>query len=205
MNKYIDELAGYLTRLNKSDLADTIEYYREYLIDGNFNNYDACVSELGTPRALANKILADESINTEHSDSTKYNEHDNTNSTMTIWLIIIAILGSPVWIPITGAVIILIIAMLIIAIAILLTLGAIIVSGIGSFFIVVFWSITNLMNHLIVSLLLFGLSLASLGISILLIPFTVGIARLLMKLIKSVSISLYKKTVRRNNAEKRRG
>jgi uncharacterized membrane protein len=80
MKVYLEKLHAMLGSLNTADRDESMDYYREYLEDGHFTKYNDCVKELGTPRALSKKILADYSINNS-------NQHHISNI-KTTWLII---------------------------------------------------------------------------------------------------------------------
>ena len=62
MNDYIQAIEKLLGQLTTAEQQDVVEYYREYLLDAGIETYQQAVDELGTPRSLARKVLADYSI-----------------------------------------------------------------------------------------------------------------------------------------------
>lgn len=66
MNKVIDnyilQLKQNLVNLPNSDMQDVVEFYQEFLLDGNYHNESEIIAELGTPKQLARKIMADYSV-----------------------------------------------------------------------------------------------------------------------------------------------
>ncbi len=64
MNDYIEEFRSLLGQLSQDERDEAVDFYTEYLQDGGYDSYDACVRELGTPHQLARKVLADYSIRT---------------------------------------------------------------------------------------------------------------------------------------------
>ncbi|MEJ6401150.1 DUF1700 domain-containing protein [Nicoliella lavandulae] len=203
MNRYIEELSTYLKRLDPVDLEDSIDYYSNYLEDGGFTTYNDCVTELGTPKSLANKILADDSINT--IDGSRMDNKRNHNSTLSIWLIIAAIAGSPLWLPLAFGALMVIFGMIVTAIALVVSILLVVFSGFISSIIIFGWALIHLSTNFMLSLLLIGVSMISFGIVLLLIPFIIKFSKRLIHWIQKTSIWFYQKTVKRNNAEKKRG
>ncbi|WP_300562932.1 DUF1700 domain-containing protein [Companilactobacillus sp.] len=106
VDEYINEFASFLKQLDESERSDVSEFYREYLIDGNFTTSDAIINELGTPKHLARKVLADYSIkmseeNYQHVDSGDISDNQKMkrNANMII-MIIVAIFATPILIPV---------------------------------------------------------------------------------------------------------
>ena len=62
MENYLAELEQLLHQLHHSDKEEAMNFYREYVMDADLVTYEQCISELGTPKQLSRKILADYSI-----------------------------------------------------------------------------------------------------------------------------------------------
>ncbi|MEB3365738.1 DUF1700 domain-containing protein [Lactobacillus sp. R2/2] len=62
IDNYILQLKQYLIDLPNSDLKDVVQFYQEFLLDGNYHNEADIITELGTPKQLARKIMADYSV-----------------------------------------------------------------------------------------------------------------------------------------------
>ena len=59
IDDYIAELEQNLVDLPAKDREDVVEFYREFLLDGDFVRRSTIEAELGTPKQLAINILAD--------------------------------------------------------------------------------------------------------------------------------------------------
>lgn len=104
MHDYIQAVQKLLGQLTTAEQQEVVEYYREYLLDAGIETYEQAVDELGTPRSLARKVLADYSIKAseqieDHTES-RSTVQATKNNVRTVWLIILALLSTPVTIPI---------------------------------------------------------------------------------------------------------
>ncbi|WEV70947.1 DUF1700 domain-containing protein [Lactobacillus sp. ESL0785] len=97
INDYILEVEGNLSALPKQDRKDVIEFYREFLLDGEFNDRTAIEKELGTPQQLARKIVGDYSVNESGETNTEHSTTPSSSSSnvKTIWHIIVGICAVP--------------------------------------------------------------------------------------------------------------
>lgn len=55
---YIQDLASYLTNLPQEEREDALFYYEQYIYEGKLTDGQA-VSEFGTPKQLARRLVAD--------------------------------------------------------------------------------------------------------------------------------------------------
>lgn len=62
MDQYLEELRKYLSKYNSEDADGALEFYTDYLTDGPFSTYEDCVNDLGMPKFLTRKIMAEHSI-----------------------------------------------------------------------------------------------------------------------------------------------
>jgi len=181
IDSYIDEFKIYLHQLSDKEQQDVIEFYQEYMIDANLQNYDTIINELGTPKHLARKVLADYSIkmseeNYENVDNGQMtsNERFSKNLKM-IGLVILALMASPVAILI--AVILIPLILLFFGLAIFCVLlflffvAMSVVGRIGAIFMglaVVFQSFSTTVFYV-------GVGLLILGIDFFLIPVVIAL------------------------------
>ena len=86
--KYMQMLRRYLRKLPDDEIDDIVEFYSEYLADAGIDTKAEIEQELGTPRQLALKILADHSIKEDQRVVSK-------TKIKTTWLIILALLATP--------------------------------------------------------------------------------------------------------------
>lgn len=210
VDEYINDFEVYLKQLDKTERADVTEFYREYIIDANLTNIDEIINELGTPKHLARKVLADYSIkmsedNYQHveSGSVTDNEKMKKNVSMIV-LIILAVLASPVLIPV-GIVLIGIAVMFVllaiffgllfvflVALSVVVAI-AMIVAGIA----VVFQSFTT-------TILYVGIGLAVLGLDFILIPLIISFFKWVFDVLVMFFRWIGKKLLNGRNAPKRR-
>lgn len=204
MNKFIDELAEHLGQLSVEERQDAVEFYSEYLQDGNFTEYDDAVKELGTPKQLARKILADYSI--KESDAAKDSNGQKKkpkSDVKTIWLIILALLSTPVTIPLAIGLVAagfgVIIGILGIIFAFVMILGSLIIlAGIA-----IFAGITVLSAEVWTGIYYLGMGLAILGLFVVAVPIGKWLIDLLVHWTSVLSKWVYEKVVPKNRAEKR--
>ncbi|WEV38404.1 DUF1700 domain-containing protein [Lactobacillus sp. ESL0680] len=98
INDYILEVEENLSSLPLGDRNDVLEFYREFLLDGDFQNRAAIEKELGTPQQLARKIVADYVINDQPETGTTAATEDTASSSQslhTIWRIFVGICAIP--------------------------------------------------------------------------------------------------------------
>lgn len=200
MNHYMEEFKSLLDQLTVDERTEVTHFYQECLQDGHFDSYNACVKELGTPRQLARKILADYSIKASTAPRTTSSKND----VKTIWLILLALFSSPVAIPlivVAGALLVAVIAVA----------GALIISLIAIFFAAVIsglWSaaigVSTILIQVWTGLFYLGIGLSFIGILVMLVPaFKNSIDRLIHKM-TLFSKWLYDQIIPKNQAEKKR-
>ncbi|WEV50803.1 DUF1700 domain-containing protein [Lactobacillus sp. ESL0731] len=98
INDYILEVEENLSSLPLGDRNDVLEFYREFLLDGDFQNRAAIEKELGTPQQLARKIVADYVINDQPETEATDRAEDTASSSQslhTIWRIFVGICAIP--------------------------------------------------------------------------------------------------------------
>ncbi|NLR10611.1 MULTISPECIES: DUF1700 domain-containing protein [Lactobacillaceae] len=132
MNDYIKEVERLIGQLTTGEQQDVVEYYREYLMDAGLETYQQAVDELGTPKSLARKVLADYSIRLSEqsqqgtTQTSRATAQAAKNNVRTVWLIVLALLSTPVTIPILIVVAALLFAMIAV-------LGSLIVAALAVF------------------------------------------------------------------------
>ena len=129
-NQFMEELRLKLKSLPKKDLEDALSYYEEYFEDAQINDYVDVEAELGSPSNVASQILSDYAIKDfEIKDKPK---RFNFSA---VWFIILAVLASPIALPLGFAFIAVIISLVLAMVSIVLAFGsagvAIILGGIS--------------------------------------------------------------------------
>lgn len=118
-NQFIKELRYKLRSLPEYELNDALSYYEEYFEDAQVDSYVNVETELGSTSSIASQILSDYAVKDLNLEN-----NNKTFNISSVWFIILAILASPIALPI-GFSFIIIIASLIFTIAILVvSLGA---------------------------------------------------------------------------------
>lgn len=171
--EYLAKLDKYLHRLPKEDYQEAMDYFREYFEEAGSENEAQVIAELGTPKEAAQDIISrllDEKVGDKEKTS-------RSRVTM-VWLAILAIMATPVAIPLAlflFSVIIAIFVLGVAAIAVVLSLGiAFLTSGIYMLF--DSWSYLNISFS--TTALSFGLGLLALGLSLLALLTTGAICKI---------------------------
>lgn len=183
IDSYIDEFAIYLHPLDDKEKQDVLEFYREYIIDANLQTSDAIINELGTPKHLARKVLADYSIkmseenyqNVNNGQMTS-NERFSKNLKM-IGLVILALMASPVAILIAIILIPLILLFLglgvLFVLLFLFTIAMSVVGGIGA----IFMGLSVIFQSFGTTIFYVGIGLLILGVDFFVIPIIVALLK----------------------------
>lgn len=203
MNEFVDELKTYLSPLTAEEQADVLQFYLEYLEDSNLTTYKQAVSELGTPRQVARKILADYSIRASEQPEPEPTATKSKRDVKTIWLIILAIFSTPITIPIAIVIFFVILAIVVSVAAVLfgvaLSLIAVLLAAVVSIFI----GFTLLSASLWTALYYIGIGLLIIGGYMIIIPVIKWIVELIIHWLSIFFKWLYSKVVHANKAEKR--
>lgn len=171
---YLKKLRSKLHRLPTHEIDAALIYYEEYFDEAGQENEQDVIEKLGPPSQVAAQILADFAI--KDLDAKPPSTKKNVS---TIWLIILAILSAPLSLPLLAVAVALIISVGAIVfsfvISVIAIVGSILLSGVVAF-ISGFFIITE---HWPTALLFTGFGLVATGIGILLTPAT---ARLIKKI-----------------------
>lgn len=203
MDRYIDELTSYLHNLSMDERQNAVDFYREYLQDGGFKDYDAAVSELGLPKQLARKILADYSIKENESvtDNDKRVKKSKSDA-KTIWLIVLALLSTPVTIPLAIALVLVGIGVIIAVVGIIFGLAMMLIGLVVMAFGSLFAGVTLLPASLWTGMYYLGIGLAVLGIFTVAVPIGKWFIDLVIHITSTISKWIYSKVVPKNRGRK---
>ena len=186
--EYIAKLTKYLRKLPQKDYEEALEYFMEYFEEAGPENEAQVIAELGTPKEAAHEVISrllDEKIIEDKSSL--------RNKTTILWVAILAILASPVALPIllfflAMLLILLLIIFAVIVSALALTF-ALLISGVYTFF-----TSFSLLNISLASTLFGGgLGLLMFGGALLLLLISFEICKLIVKLITLLIKWLIKK------------
>ncbi|KXT73186.1 DUF1700 domain-containing protein [Streptococcus gallolyticus] len=159
---YLAKLDKYLRKLPKEDYQEAMDYFSEYFEEAGPENEAQVIAELGTPKEAARDIISrllDEKIIDQ--------EKTPKSRVSMVWLAILAVIITPVALPLALVLflaVITILALGVAAIAVVLSFGvAFLTSGIYMLF--DSWSYLNISFS--ATALSFGLGLLALGLSLL--------------------------------------
>ncbi len=186
---YLKALRANIKNVPADEAANIIQYYSEYFDEAGAENAAKVIEELGPPKQLATKVCADYAIReVEQGTGTKNIKKKASNT----WLIVLAVIGSPVWFPLALAVAVVLIALMVAAIMVLVAFGitaaAAILTGvlmICSGFVAAFSSLPTMAVFVGGGFMIIGVGILSiiaiLGIIKLLELMFVGIAKLCIR------------------------
>lgn len=209
MDKYMQEFKSYLNQLSDHEFSEVVDFYMEYLQDGGFETYEACVAELGTPKQLARKVLADYSIRLldapeKEKTTMRSRVQQSTTQVHTIWLIVLAILSTPLTIPLGIAVLATLFAVFVAGAAIVFSIVVTIIALLFAAVVVLGIGIAIIGQSLSTGLFYIGGAIASLGLFLICVPVINWFIRGVIHATLSFSQWLYSKLNRKNRAEERR-
>ena len=186
--EYIAKLTKYLRKLPQQDYEEAIEYFMEYFEEAGPENEARVIAELGTPKEAAHEVISrllEEKI-VEDKSSLR-------NKTTILWIAILAVLASPVALPILLFFLAMIVTLLMIIFAVIVTAlaltFALLISGVYTFF----TSFSLLSVSLASTLFGGGLGLLMFGGALLLLLISFEICKLIVKLIALLMKWLIKK------------
>lgn len=191
-NEFLDQLSQLLLDISPEERDEALAYYREYIEDAGFENEDAVLEELGTPKEVADEIksgilnknnpdIHTSSGNVKHSPKPYTSESGQQPSGKktkgrNIAVILLAVIGvlllSPLLLGIIGSVLGVVVGFFAAAVGILLALG---VAGIVCFLVgivLIIWGIGTLFSNPAVGLGLIGAGLIVTALGILLLLLT---------------------------------
>ena len=186
--EYIAKLTKYLRKLPQKDYEEALEYFMEYFEEAGPENEAQVIAELGTAKEAAHEVISrllDEKIIEEKSSL--------RNKTTILWIAILAVLASPVALPILLFFLAMIMTLLMIIFAVIVTAlaltFALLISGVYTFF-----TSFSLLNVSLASTLFGGgLGLLMFGGALLLLLISFEICKLIVKLITLLIKWLIKK------------
>ena len=186
--EYIAKLTKYLRKLPQKDYEEALESFMEYFEEAGPENEARVIAELGTPKEAAHEVISrllEEKI-VEDKSSLR-------NKTAILWIAILAVLASPVALPILLFFLAMIMTLLMIIFAVIVTAlaltFALLISGVYTFF----TSFSLLSVSLASTLFGGGLGLLMFGGALLLLLISFEICKLIVKLITLLIKWLIKK------------
>ncbi|EQC68233.1 Integral membrane protein (putative) [Streptococcus sp. HSISB1] len=124
-SEYLAKLDKYLKKLPKEDYLEAMDYFREYFDEAGPENEEEVIAELGTPKEAAHDI-----ISRLLNEKIVEDEKTPKNRAVIFWIAILAILASPVALPLIFLLLMIIVAIVAVVVSILV---AVIALGVGLF------------------------------------------------------------------------
>lgn len=187
-NQFIEELRNKLRRLPQREIDNAISYYIEYFEDASIGDDVNVVSEFGSPSSIASQILVDYAIK-DNKESRKFEK----SGISSIWFIVIAILASPIALPLALAMIILLFVPVIIigalTFAFIVTTVALIFSG----FATSIAGISVILSDFSTTILFVGTGMVLIGVGLLFLVMVLFLSSKSIKLISSACSKLLNK------------
>lgn len=191
MNKeeFLRELEKKLRKLPKEEKETALIYYEEYLDDAGKENEEKAIKEIGTPSTIASQIMANYIV----KETTSKKEENLKHSFSTSWIVILAILASPIALPIAIAIITLIFVAWIVIISFWITGVALVISG-GIY---IFLSVMVLVQDVSLATFVIGCGMVALGSGI---AVTIGSSNLFIKYSSWITSKLSKLLLRKEKS-----
>jgi len=203
MTAYLDQFAALLIQLAADERDEVINFYREYLLDAGIQDYDDCVAELGTPKQLARKVLADYSIRFNENLTEETTKRQKSRAGVrAIWLVVLALLSTPITIPALIVIFAVLVAVAAVVFAIAVTIVALVAAVTMLALSAVTAGIGVFTQSIWVSLFYIGSGLAIIGVELLFLPLVVWFVGLIIQGVSTVVQRLYHRFVKRNRAER---
>lgn len=117
-NEYLSTLQRNLKNVPADEVSNIMAFYQEYFEDAGPENEAKVIAELGAPEMLAVKASANYVMNDIHNRDEE-NKNRKKSSVTNLWILILAICGSPIWFPLG-------IAVAIVAFALVIAIGSVI-------------------------------------------------------------------------------
>ena len=203
MNDYLSKFNALLVQLTDDERDEVVECYREYLLDAAIANYDDCVAELGTPKQLARKVLADYSIRFNENLNANTSKRQKSQATVrTIWLIVLALLSTPITIPALIVILAVFFALAVTVFAFVIAAGAILIGVTILAFAMLTAGIGIFGQSLWVALFYLGSGLAIISAELLVLPLFIWLISVILQGIAKIVQNLYHRFVKKNRAER---
>ena len=204
IDDYISELEQNLVDLPAKDREDVVEFYREFLLDGDFVRRSTIEAELGTPKQLAINIMADYSTKEDSAPAKPETPKSNLKAS---WYILLGICAAPIGIPLILAILFVIFFLL----AVFFGLFFALVAFLFKFFVGGGLNFLKSLSLLFTSdwptgYVYLGKSLICIGVILLLMPFIIKLGKILIakctQIIRNLGKNLLKKNYFQTSSEK---
>lgn len=131
--EYLYDLRKRLRKLPPHEVNQAMSYYEEYFAEAGPDGEAELINRLGTPAQVASAIISDYAL----KDMSNVGEsHSKGSGVKTMWIVIIAVLASPIAIPLAvvllAVVIVLLVALFSVYFALLASALAMVIAGVAT-------------------------------------------------------------------------
>lgn len=120
--EFMVQLKKYLRKLPSDETQEVVAYYEQYFDEAGEENEQAVLAELGAPASVAAQIIADYAVKDAGGKTSA------GRGLSTVWLVILAVLASPIALPLALVVVVLALTLVIVLLAVIISVGA---TGLG--------------------------------------------------------------------------
>lgn len=189
---YLRELQANIRNVPYEEVGNIIQYYSEYFDEAGEENTQKVIEELGPPAALATRVCADYCLRGMENGVRPKSIKRNASNT---WLILLAVFGSPLWLPVAMAAVIVLIALAFAGLMIVLSLAIVAVVLLISGVMAIGTGIASAFQSLPTAAVMAGSGMVMIGTGILLVLGVIGIVRL----IELIFIAISRACIRKGN------
>lgn len=196
MNKdeYLECLKNNLRNIPDEEVNDIIEYYREYFEDAGVENEQVVIAELGRPELLASKVSADYIIKDIEKNNSPVNNLSQVKNVSqvkkgisSIWIMILAICGFPIWFPLVIAAAAVVFSIVIAIFSVLFAFAVSAIAIVGSGILALIVGVIVLFMHVPTGIATLGMACVAIGFGFLFFIAVYWIGYLFKKLILTIT------------------
>ncbi len=126
--EFMQELRERLARLSDADREAALAFYEEYFDEAGPDREQDVIRELGSPQAIASRILADHAV--KEAREAPYSPRKGLSA---LWFVILAIVAAPLALPAIFSIVGVIVAVVVVMAVIAILAVAIVIGGIALF------------------------------------------------------------------------
>ncbi|MCC4331441.1 DUF1700 domain-containing protein [Limosilactobacillus reuteri] len=191
--KYINDLSIYLRQLTDEERNDALEFYDEYIADAGLETRTAIEERLGTPRQLSHKILDDYSIKANNESIKEGHPASPHSSWRVFWWVLVAIITSPITFGLGIAVLALLLAAGGVALSLIVGIVALIFGVAVIAIVSLYIGIGLLATNLFSGLFYLGLGVTLIGLFLVCLPLIYWLIRVIVQGIANFAKFIYAK------------
>lgn len=181
---YFAQVKNYLQQLTPSEQADVIQFYQEYAVDAELSGA-RLISELGTPKQLAGRILVGYSLRNEedeevpHDDSRQGHQNWIRQELKLISTVLEGLLSSIVWLPAMLLILVCLFATIVVAVVVVVVLIYYLLTGVFQ----IIGGLVVLPHNWATGLYQGGIGLIIVGLQFVIWPIGAALIRMVFKLL----------------------